>query len=440
MLTVLPSAFQPTSHTNSTTTGFYTPRFSLEYRPTADIMAYVSAAKGERAGGIGVGSPNVPSEGYYLPETNWTYEIGARTEWFDHRLRLNATAFYTELQNLQVQQASADPTYPFDITGNAGAATALGGELEALGKVNDFITLGLNYAYTDPTFNSGQTAYGVQGCGVTADACGALLNAKGGLNISGHQLPYARKNTGTVTADVDYPAFDSWSAFGHVDVRYEGGAFTDVTERIYMPSYTLVGARIGVENDIYNISLWARNLTDKTYITNVDNQVRISNINMIVPDEGLGRIIGVTARVKFGGAGKRVATETAAYVPPPVVVPKPTATARSYQVFFEFNKSYLTAQAVTIVDTAAKNAGPAKVTEIEVTGHTDTDGSDAYNMRLSRRRAESVAAELEKQGIPSSEIAIFAKGKKDLLVPTADGVKEPQNRRVQIVYAGGPAS
>jgi outer membrane protein OmpA-like peptidoglycan-associated protein len=80
------------------------------------------------------------------------------------------------------------------------------------------------------------------------------------------------------------------------------------------------------------------------------------------------------------------------------------------------------------------------VTEIEVTGHTDTVGSDAYNMRLSRRRAESVAAELEKMGIPSSEIAIFAKGKKDLLVPTADGVKEPQNRRVQIVYAGGPNS
>ena len=61
-------------------------------------------------------------------------------------------------------------------------------------------------------------------------------------------------------------------------------------------------------------------------------------------------------------------------------------------------------------------------------------------MRLSRRRAESVAAELEKQGVSSSEIAIFAKGKKDLLVPTADGVREPQNRRVQIVYSDGPTS
>jgi outer membrane protein OmpA-like peptidoglycan-associated protein len=98
----------------------------------------------------------------------------------------------------------------------------------------------------------------------------------------------------------------------------------------------------------------------------------------------------------------------------------------------------LTPEAVKVVDQAAANAAPAKVTRIDVTGHTDTVGSDAYNMRLSRRRAESVAAELEARGIPSSEIAIFAKGKKDLLVPTADGVREPQNRRVQIVYEGGP--
>jgi outer membrane protein OmpA-like peptidoglycan-associated protein len=96
-----------------------------------------------------------------------------------------------------------------------------------------------------------------------------------------------------------------------------------------------------------------------------------------------------------------------------------SSVARSYMVFFDFNKSDLTAQAVSIVDQAAAHAGPAKATQLVVTGHTDTVGSDAYNLRLSRRRAESVAAELEKKGIPSSEIEIVAKGKKDLLVPTA---------------------
>jgi len=122
------------------------------------------------------------------------------------------------------------------------------------------------------------------------------------------------------------------------------------------------------------------------------------------------------------------------------VAPAPAPVARSYMVFFDFNKSDLTAEATSVVNQAAKNAGPAKATELTVTGHTDTVGSDAYNMRLSKRRAESVAAQLEKDGIPSSEIAIVAKGKHDLLVPTKDGVKEPQNRRVTIVYDGGPTS
>jgi outer membrane protein OmpA-like peptidoglycan-associated protein len=64
----------------------------------------------------------------------------------------------------------------------------------------------------------------------------------------------------------------------------------------------------------------------------------------------------------------------------------------------------ITVQALQIVDQAAKNAAPMNVTQLTVTGHADTVGSDAYNMRLSRRRAESAAAELEKDGIPSRSL------------------------------------
>ncbi|MDB5395184.1 MAG: hypothetical protein JWM91_2690 [Rhodospirillales bacterium] len=141
---------------------------------------------------------------------------------------------------------------------------------------------------------------------------------------------------------------------------------------------------------------------------------------------------------RFGGDATDVC-DCAAPIQVPVVAATPSV-PKTYLVFFDFNKSDLTTQAITIVGQAATNAGPAKVTQLEVTGHTDTVGSDGYNMRLSRRRAESVAAELEKDGIPASEIAIFAKGKRDLLVPTADGVKEPQNRRVQISYSGEPSA
>jgi outer membrane protein OmpA-like peptidoglycan-associated protein len=116
--------------------------------------------------------------------------------------------------------------------------------------------------------------------------------------------------------------------------------------------------------------------------------------------------------------------------PPPA--PKPAA-ASNYLVFFDFNKSDLTADAARIVKEAAGSASRPGVTRIAVTGHTDTVGSDAYNLRLSKRRAESVETELIHDGVAAGEIAIYAKGKRDLLVPTADGVREPQNRRVQIV-------
>src|SRR6185437_2383928 len=153
---------------------------------------------------------------------------------------------------------------------------------------------------------------------------------------------------------------------------------------------------------------------------------------------GEPQMYGFKIKYRFGGPAEE-APPPAAYTPPPAVAPAPAA-LRSYLVFFDFNKSDLTAQAQQIVDQAASNAAPAHVTRLTVTGHTDTVGSDAYNMRLSRRRAESVAARLEKDGIASSEIEIVAKGKRDLLVPTADGVREPQNRRVQIVYDNGANS
>jgi len=125
-------------------------------------------------------------------------------------------------------------------------------------------------------------------------------------------------------------------------------------------------------------------------------------------------------------------TETAAVTPTPPPPPPPVA-ARNYLVFFDFNKSDLTGDARAIIKTAAGEAAKENSTKLTVTGHTDTVGSDAYNMRLSMRRAVAVQKELIHDGVPEGEIAIVAKGKRDLLVPTADGVREPQNRRVQIV-------
>ncbi|HLZ10612.1 MAG TPA: OmpA family protein, partial [Chloroflexota bacterium] len=206
-----------------------------------------------------------------------------------------------------------------------------------------------------------------------------------------------------------------------------------------LPGYGLVNLRYDW-TDMFgsNLSLgtFVKNLGDRVYyVGGLAQGVSLGSDAVTV---GLPRMYGFELKYTFGGPSNEPEAAPAAYVPPPAT---PVALApKNYLVFFDFNLSDLTSQAKSIVDQAAANAVSAKVTRIDVTGHTDTVGSDAYNMRLSRRRAEAVAAELEARGIPSGEIGIYAKGKRDLLVPTADGVREPQNRRVQIVYSDDPTS
>ncbi|MGO1076025.1 OmpA family protein [Inquilinus sp. CA228] len=148
-----------------------------------------------------------------------------------------------------------------------------------------------------------------------------------------------------------------------------------------------------------------------------DNGVRIKS------DDNNNHTVLVGLRYTFG------APEEA---PPPEQVQEVTQ-ARSYLVFFDFDSSKLTPEARQIVGSAASDALQGKSTRIDVTGHTDRSGSDKYNQALSVRRAEAVRRELVSDGVADSEIVTRGVGEADPLVPTADGVREPQNRRVEIV-------
>lgn len=113
-----------------------------------------------------------------------------------------------------------------------------------------------------------------------------------------------------------------------------------------------------------------------------------------------------------------------------------TAAARvvnTFQVFFDFDRSNIAETAARIVDQAATSAKRDNVTRIELIGHTDAAGSDAYNQALSERRAAAVQQLLIKDGVPAGEITAVGVGKGKQLVPTADGVREPQNRRTEIL-------
>lgn len=135
-------------------------------------------------------------------------------------------------------------------------------------------------------------------------------------------------------------------------------------------------------------------------------------------------LIGV--RYNFGQAAP------APVAPAPAAVPA-AAAARSYLVFFDWDKATLTDRARQIISEAAANSTKVQYTRIEVNGYTDTSGTPRYNQGLSVRRAQAVAAELVKDGVPKSAISIQGFGETHLLVPTGPGVREPQNRRVEII-------
>jgi OOP family OmpA-OmpF porin len=127
---------------------------------------------------------------------------------------------------------------------------------------------------------------------------------------------------------------------------------------------------------------------------------------------------------KFGGPSEAAA-------PPP---PAPAAvTPPSFMVFFDWDRSDLSVQALATIKQAAdayRTKGNARVT---ATGHTDTSGPDDYNIALSLRRANTVKDALVRSGVPATAISVIGRGKAQPLVQTGDGVREPQNRRVEIV-------
>ena len=102
-------------------------------------------------------------------------------------------------------------------------------------------------------------------------------------------------------------------------------------------------------------------------------------------------------------------------------------------MFFDWDRADLTDRARQIIAEAAQATQRVQTTRIEVNGYTDKSGTARYNAGLSVRRAQNVAAELVRQGVPRQAITVQGFGESNPLVPTADGVREPQNRRVQII-------
>ena len=105
----------------------------------------------------------------------------------------------------------------------------------------------------------------------------------------------------------------------------------------------------------------------------------------------------------------------------------------SFTLYFIENSDQFTDASKQVLANVLAEIAKQPVPDIVVVGHTDTVGSNASNDALALRRAEVVRAMLIGQGLAAASIAVVGRGERELLVPTADNVAEPRNRRVEIV-------
>jgi outer membrane protein OmpA-like peptidoglycan-associated protein len=169
----------------------------------------------------------------------------------------------------------------------------------------------------------------------------------------------------------------------------------------------------------YNIDSQWRMALEGRYVGTTNANVVINGVNVGVNNSNV--VAMLYGQYKF-------APPVAPPPPPPATVAPP-----SFMVFFDWDSSSLSEASMNVIRQAAgafKTKGNAR---IRATGHTDTSGPEAYNMALSLRRANAVKNALVREGVPAAAIAVIGRGEQGLLVPTADGVREPQNRRVEIV-------
>ncbi|HTV94908.1 MAG TPA: TonB-dependent receptor [Steroidobacteraceae bacterium] len=238
-----------------------TPKFGINYRPQQDVLVYASATRGFKSGGFDYGAPDaVDAVRGFQPEYLWSYELGAKSDWLDRRVRLNLDAFLYHYSNLQVE-VFVPPANA--VTENAAAARIEGVESDLAVKPIPELTLYANLAWLHARYTSYPGAY-VTAFG-TFDATGKALNhAPDFTSVFGGTYTVQLANRGSVFFGVDY----HWQSRMYFTPANQGvGDVTDYPEQ--QASYGLLSARLGWNSpdERWLVEILGSNLTNRDYIT-----------------------------------------------------------------------------------------------------------------------------------------------------------------------------
>jgi iron complex outermembrane receptor protein len=270
-----------------------TPKFGLDYEVSDDIFLYASATRGFKSGGFN-GQATSPLTAGYAPELIWSYEVGAKTEWFEDRLRLNVTGFRYDYTDLQVRQLLGPGN---SVIANAASATVEGIEVEMLARPSPDLQFSAIGSFLDARYESFPTASipgGFSPYVPNQNCVGGVCT----IDASGNFLSDAPEWSGMFAVDYT-PTIGAYELAFHVDYSYR-------SERYFDPSNVAIASQDGygllngnirfspLDNSGWEIGLFGRNLTDEDYYQTVSG-------NGIVPGGIVGdpRTYGVRVGVSW---------------------------------------------------------------------------------------------------------------------------------------------
>lgn len=253
----------------------FNPSLTVDYRWSDDLSTYAKVATGYRAGGFYEAAPTGQFERTFAPEELTSFEVGLKSYWLDHRVRLNVAAFearYRDMQlTLQVDPVNVGVTQIY----NAGRSTLRGVETELLVTPVEDMTINLNYSYLDTVFNEVDVIPGT----LFDQETNPLSPFTQGDNIKDlFALPHAPTHSVQVGTDYTFLRFSGGNLSAHLDYRWQARAYqtpasgTDVPGRQFnsQDNYGLLNGRLSLAIDLprgdsATLAVWGKNLAHKDY-------------------------------------------------------------------------------------------------------------------------------------------------------------------------------
>lgn len=271
---------------------YFTPRAIVSFNYSDDHLLYLSAAKGLKTGGFNNAEDN--SQAVYDVSENITVELGSKSQFYNHRLVVNASAFYIGWDNLQGSEPPVVATLTSsDLISNLGDATSYGIEVETQLRLNQHWSFEGSYTYNNATYDDGVIFYPARD---RIDCNGTVCASDG--EVGGKQMPRSSKQQATLGINFNANVIDGWSMNARLDSNYQSRQYITALNLAYVPDRLLTNASVNFQSHDgkWDIGLWGKNVLDidtpaQAFYLTIFNQYIVSKVP--------GRQIGFNAKYNF---------------------------------------------------------------------------------------------------------------------------------------------